>query len=64
MSEAKKRPKCGGEMEIGHLDGTHHWDFGEQTAFGWDMALVSGHMPVRIATTQNSVWKKEVLRHE
>lgn len=26
--EAMKCPKCGGNMEIGHLDGAYHWIWG------------------------------------
>jgi predicted nucleic-acid-binding Zn-ribbon protein len=29
MNEVKKCPKCGGQMEIGHLDGTYNWNKGK-----------------------------------
>jgi len=28
-SEIKKCPKCGGQMEIGHIDGTYDWNKGK-----------------------------------
>jgi len=37
MSEAKKCPKCGGEMEVGYLHNAPYWRRGRSIlGFGWD----------------------------
>jgi uncharacterized Zn finger protein len=37
MSEVKKCPKCGGEMEVGYLFNAPYWTRGRSRwSFGWD----------------------------
>ncbi len=37
MSDDKKCPKCGGEMEVGYLHNAPYWRHGRSSiGFGWD----------------------------
>ena len=55
MSEVKKCPKCGGEMEVGYLDNAPYWRHGRSILGVLDGMEESLHINARIAVMWSSI---------
>ena len=56
-NEVKKCPKCGGQMEIGYLDGAYNWNKGRNYYQLRHSPRIWG-MLARIAAMWSSMWKR------